>query len=103
LLAGLRALHRRKHDVLVLHVMDPAELSFPFDRPTRFQGLEQFPDVVADPRALRAAYLVEMQRHLNSVERACRECEIDYRLVETDQRLDRTLTSFLSARMARVR
>ncbi len=103
LLAGLRALHRRKHDVLVLQVMDPAELSFPFDRPTRFQGLEQFADVVADPRALRTAYLAEMQRHLASVQRACRECEMDYRLVETDKPLDLTITSFLSARMARVR
>lgn len=103
LLTGLRALHRRRHDVLVLHVMDPAELSFPFDRPTLFQGLEQFPDVVADPRALRAAYLAEMDRHLARVQRACRECEIDYRLVPTDKPLDRTLTSFLSTRMARVR
>lgn len=103
LLTGLRALHRRRHDVLVLHVMDPAELSFPFDRPTRFEGMEQFPDVVADPQSLRAAYLAELERHLASVQRACRECEIDYRLISTDEPLDRTLTSFLSTRMGRIR
>ena len=103
LLTGLRALHRRKHDVLVLHVMDPAELSFPFDQPTLFQGLEQFADVVADPRSLRGAYLAELQRHLATLQRACRESEIDYRLISTDQPLDRALTSFLSARMARAK
>ena len=103
LLTGLRALHRHRHDVLVMHVMDPAELSFPFDRPTRFQGLEQFPEVVADPRVLRRAYLAELERHLASVQRACRECEIDYRLVSTDEPLDRALTSFLSQRLKRVR
>lgn len=103
LLTGLRALHRRRHDVLVLQVMDPAELAFPFDRPTQFQGLEQFPDIVADPRRLRAAYLAELNRHLARVQRACRECEIEYLLVETDQPLDRTLTSVLSSRMARAR
>lgn len=103
LLTGLRALHRRQHDVLVLQVMDRAELSFPFDRPTRFEGLEQFRDVVADPRRLRTAYLAEMERHLATVHRGCRECEIDYRLVATDEPLDRVLTSFLSQRRTRVR
>ncbi len=101
LLAGLRALHGRRHDIGVLQIMDPAELSFPFDRPTRFRGLEQLADVVADPRRLRAAYLAELEHHLASVRRACRECEIDYCLIPTDEPLDRALTSFLSRRMAR--
>jgi len=101
--AGLRALQRRRHDVLVLRVMDPAELSFPFDRPTRFEGMEQHADLVADPRSLRAAYLAELERHLTSVQRACRECGIDYRLVSTAEPLDRVLTSFLSQRTAGVR
>ena len=40
LLKGLRLLRQLGHDVLVLHIMDDDELDFPFDGPTRFEGLE---------------------------------------------------------------
>ena len=99
-LAGLRLLHRRQHDVIAFHVLDPAELTFPFDRPTLFKGLERLPDVVADPGSLRAAYLAEFNSYLQKLRRACRECEIDYRLVRTDQALDVVLRAFLSSRLA---
>ena len=46
---------------LLLHVLDPAELDFPFEEPTLFHGLEQLPDALVEPRALRAAYLGRVQ------------------------------------------
>ncbi len=103
LMAGLRLLHRRQHDVIVLHVLDAAEMLFPFDRPTLFKGLEQLPQVVADPRTLRRAYRSELESYLRKVKRACHECQIDYRLLRTDQPLDVALSAFLSSRMVKVR
>jgi uncharacterized protein (DUF58 family) len=84
LLAALRLLHRRHHDLIVLQVVDPAELDFPFDRPTLFRGLEQARHMVVDPRSLRSAYLAELQQFLKRIKRACHECEIAYQLVRTD-------------------
>ena len=52
-LTGLKHLRHRRHEVIVMHVLDPAEMDFPFERITLFRGLEQLPDVLAEPRALR--------------------------------------------------
>ena len=56
MLAGLKHFRHRRHDVIVLHVLDPAEIDFPFQHVTMFKGLEALGDVVTEPRSLRAAY-----------------------------------------------
>ena len=61
LVHGLRRLRHAGHDVLVLHIMDPDELNFPFTRMTLFEGLEDLPVQLADPDAVREAYLVEVR------------------------------------------
>jgi len=103
LAAGLKHLRHQRHDVVVLQILDAAEVDFPFRRPMRFRGLEQSQNIVADPVALRRTYLAELQRHVDAVQHFCRESEIDYRLTRTDQPFDVTLSSFLSSRMNRVR
>ena len=40
MLAGLKHLRHRRHDVILLHVLDPAEIDFPFQQVTMFKGLE---------------------------------------------------------------
>ena len=40
LLTSLKRLRHQRHDVIVIHVLDESELTFPFDRSTRFEGLE---------------------------------------------------------------
>jgi hypothetical protein len=64
--------------------------------------LEQIQHVLTDPAPLRRAYLAEMQKHLDAIQFHCREQEIDYRLVRTDQPFDVTLSTLLSSRMKRV-
>ena len=66
LMAGLKHFRHRRHDVIVFHVLDPQEIEFSFARPTMFQGLEQMPHVVADPRSLRRAYLREFEEYLRT-------------------------------------
>ena len=53
MLAGLKHFRHRRHEVIVLHVLDPAELDFPFQQTTLFRGLEQLPERAG--RAPRAA------------------------------------------------
>lgn len=103
MLTGLKHFRHRRHDVVVFHVLDPAEVDFPFQRTTLFKGLEELPDVLTDPRSLRKAYLAEFQKFQQSVERGCRAQNIDYVLMRTDQPLDVALSSYLAARMARVK
>jgi len=103
LLAGLKHFRHRRHDVILFHVLDPAELEFPFHDPTLFQGLENLPDVHVDPAALRRAYLHEFETFLKSVQAGCRSQQIDYQLMRTDTPLDRALSTYLAARGEKVR
>jgi uncharacterized protein (DUF58 family) len=99
-LRGLRLLRQRGHDTLVLHVMDDDELDFPFEGPTRFEGLELPDHLNCNPRALREGYLAAVDRFLSALRRGCARNEVDYALVRTSDPLDAALTKFLSHRLA---
>ncbi len=103
LLAGLKHFRHRRHDVIAMHLPDQAEIEFPFDQPTRFHGLEQYPELLADPRSLRRAYQAEFQAFLKRVQVGARSVNLDYRMLTTDQPLDAALASFLTSRMHQVR
>ena len=100
---GLKALRHKRHEVILFHVLDRDELTFPFQRMTLFEGLESLPQVLADPRALREAYLEEIGRFQESLKKTCRRSRIDYVLLDTSRRLDVALSAYLSAREGRSR
>jgi uncharacterized protein (DUF58 family) len=97
---GLEMLKHRRHDVLVFHVLDDDELSFPFAGTTRFEGMEELPHLLCDPRALRDGYLEALEEYLTDVRRGCSRRGIDYMLVRTGDYLDAVLAKFLNFRLA---
>jgi len=99
MLAGLKHFRHRRHEVIVFHVLDPAELDFPFQQTTLFKGLEQLPDVLTDPRSLRKAYLEEFNGFVRQVKQGCRAQRVDYVQLRTDQPLDVALSSYLASRL----
>ena len=103
MLAGLKHFRHRRHDVIILHILDPAEIDFPFQHITMFKGLEGLGEVITEPRSLRAAYQNEVQSFLKQVRTGCRAQQIDYLTVRSDEPLDAVLTAFLSARKKRVK
>jgi uncharacterized protein (DUF58 family) len=98
---GLKHLHYRRQDVVVLQILDPAELDFPFTEPTLFHGLEQRGDRLADPRSVRQAYLQEFQRHQAKLRGLTRDLQFDYALLRTDQPLGPALAALLARRRRR--
>jgi uncharacterized protein (DUF58 family) len=102
LLLGLKHLHHRRHEVLVLQVVDPAEQDFPFQDPTLFKGLEGLPQQTTEPRSLRKAYQREFENFLKEVRRGCRDLHMDYTLLRTDAPLDAALRTFLTSRATRL-
>ncbi|WP_419193242.1 DUF58 domain-containing protein [Kolteria novifilia] len=101
IVAGIKHLRYKRHEIVFFHVLDPAELDFPFDQITLFKGLEALPDVLAEPRALRNAYLAEFNEYLKELRLACRANDVDYQLMRTDQPLDLALAGYLASRSAR--
>ena len=99
LFRGLQLLRQRGHDVMVFHVLDDDELDFPFNGPTRFEGLELPEHLTCNPRALREGYLKSLGVFLEEIRRGCMRQVIDYSLLRTSQPLDAALATFLSYRM----
>ncbi|NCA10719.1 DUF58 domain-containing protein, partial [bacterium] len=80
---GLQMLRKQGHDLVLLHVLDDDELDFPFDGPTRFDGLEIPDQIACNPRALRAGYLAALEDFLGAVRRQAAAARCDYSLVRT--------------------
>jgi hypothetical protein len=96
---GLDLLRHRGHDVMVLHVMDDAELDFEYAGTTKFEGLEEMGDLVCDPRSLREGYLAAIQRFLEEVRRHCSRSLVDYQTIRTSSHLDAALGHYLNHRL----
>jgi uncharacterized protein (DUF58 family) len=101
IIAGLKHFRHRRHEVIVFHVLDPAEIEFPFRDTTLFHGLEGMPDILTEPHALRRAYQAELRTFLDALKKGCRMIDIDYVPLRTDQSLDVPLSSYLASRSAR--
>ena len=95
---GLRRLRFRGTDVVVFHVLDHAELTFPFEGASRFEDLETGEEVQAVPSAVRGDYLKRVEDLIAFYTRELRLSGIDYRLVDTSKPLDLALLAYLSAR-----
>jgi uncharacterized protein (DUF58 family) len=101
IIAGLKHFRHRRHEVIVFHVLDPAEIEFPFRDTTLFRGLEGMPEVLTEPHALKRAYQAELRTFLDTLKKGCRMIDIDYVPLRTDQSLDVPLSSYLASRSAR--
>ena len=88
----------RKHEVTLFHVLDPAELEFPFEDPTLFLSMEDERQVEANGRDMRKGYLELFHRWLDEVRRSAFESDVDYGLCRTDTPLDKVLLPFLARR-----
>lgn len=95
---GIQRLRHARHDVMVIHTLDAAELDFPFRQQTLFRGLEALPQVLVHPRGVRKAYQAKIQEFCRSIEARCRHLHVDYILARNDTPLDATLTQLLSRR-----
>jgi uncharacterized protein (DUF58 family) len=94
-------LRRRKHEVTVFHLLDPAELDFPFEDPALFLSLEDDRQLEAHGREVKKGYLEVLQRWLAGVKRQAAEADLDYVLCRTDRPLDEVLLPFLARRERR--
>jgi uncharacterized protein (DUF58 family) len=95
---GLRHFRFRGTDVIVFHLLDPDELTFPFERAARFRDIEGDEELVAVPSAVRKQYLEALNATLDRYKRELTSAGIDYRLIDTSQPLDLALAAYLSAR-----
>lgn len=95
---GLAKLYHSRHDVIILHVLDHEELTFPFRSPSEFIGLEAEGRLGLDPSALRKGYLAALRGHLETVEKISRRFQFDYLLLDSSESMRAPLSYFLAER-----
>ncbi len=100
---GLKRLRYGKNEMILCHVMDPAELNFPFTGPTMFRGMEKTGKLLSEPSTLRQNYLEEVKTFLADLRKMCRELHLDYELYNTEDPLDVALSTYLASRSAGIR
>jgi len=90
----------RRHDVAVFHLLDPQEIGFQFQRPTRFLDLEGGGAIFADPVEIADRYHTAVTTYLDAIRQLVLESRIDYRRVLTDEPYEQVLARFLVGRAA---
>ncbi|MBI4540525.1 MAG: DUF58 domain-containing protein [Gemmatimonadetes bacterium] len=104
-LSAVNLLKARGCDVIVFHVLDPAELEFPFTEAARFLDLETGERAPVVPESMRDGYRALVAAHVETLGRVLGEREIDYYMADTSKPLDFALFEYLvrRERLARVR
>lgn len=95
---AIRMLGSHRHDVVVFHVQDPAELEFTFDGSTLFRDVETGEELEVDPLAMRESYIEKVQENMNFYRKGLNEVGIDYQPIDTRKPYDHALWAYLQHR-----
>jgi len=104
-LEAVGPLRFRGNDLIVFHLLDPAELDFTFDTPSAFEDLESGVQIPVVPDKLAEQYRSLVRAHIDGLQERFSGSRIDYSLVNTSSPLDHALFSYLTTRerLTRVR
>jgi len=97
-LEAVGPLRFRGHDMIVFHVLDPAEIEFNYDEASAFEDLESGEQIPIVPEALAETYRQLIREHCDALRSKFSELRIDYALLNTAVPLDYALFNYLSMR-----
>jgi uncharacterized protein (DUF58 family) len=95
---AVRQLRQRGNDVIVFHVLDSAELDFPYEDAMTILDLETGEKLPVVPETLQAEYRQLVADHVEDIGKRMIEHGFDYMLLDTAKPLDQALFHFLSTR-----
>ena len=98
---AIQMLRHRGHDVIVFHVLDEAEVNFPFDSLSDFEDPESGERLIVDAIGIRGDYIDAVRELRDRYKRDCLKMGADYVPLDTSMPFDRALVEYLSQRQAR--
>ena len=98
---ALLRLRHRGHDVILFHVLDEAEVKFPFQGMVEFTEPEALDQLVVDADAARGEYVASVAAFREDYRRTCFHAGIDYVPLDTSMQFDRALMEYLVSRRNR--
>ncbi len=101
ILESLYRLRHGGHDVILFHILDEAEVRFPFDGMVELEDPEDHRLLTIDADGFRRDYLAEVEAFRDRFRRECVQAKIDYVALDTSMQFDRALLEYLANRSAR--
>lgn len=101
---GIAHLRHRHSEVILFHILDPAEEDFPFTGWTVFRDPES-PSLSlrVDARQVREIYRENLEEHIAILRKGCAALEVDYSLLYTRSPFETALAAYLDSRSRRRR
>jgi len=98
---ALHLLRYAGHDLILFHVLDEAEVTFPFDGMVDLKDPETGDSLVIDAAGIRADYQETLGELRQRYRRDCLAMGVDYVPLDTSMPFDKALVEYLSQRRAR--
>jgi len=98
ILDAIKPLRFLGNELLVFHVLDPAEINFDYDDASSFEDLESGEQLPIVPESFGDEYRKLIAGHISALTTKFSEHRIDYTMMNTAEPLDRALFSYLSSR-----
>jgi uncharacterized protein (DUF58 family) len=100
-LDALYRLRHSGHDVILFHVLDEAEVNFPFKGVYKMRDPESGEEIKIDADGYRKSYLKEITTFRDDLAKNCSRSGIDYVPIDTSMQFDTALVEYLHSRRAR--
>lgn len=97
--SALKHFRHNNHEVLVFQILDPREIDFDFGYKSTFIDLETKDEIITEPYQIKKEYQNLVNDFTNTIEKSCRESNIDYSLITTSTPFDKALKDYLNKRV----
>lgn len=97
-MVAFKHFRHRKHEVIVMHILDPLERTFAFGADAVFRDMETDEEIMTQPWHIMKSYQTEIRKFIERYKKECREHNIDYVLLDTTVPFDVALFQYLHKR-----
>ncbi len=97
-LRALSHFRHKNHDVIIFQILDPREIDFKFGPAAQFIDMETSEEMITQPQQIQKSYAEAIQNFTQKLKKGCRNLNIDYNLVITNDPFDRAMREFVSKR-----
>jgi hypothetical protein len=100
-LQALHHLRHRGHEVILFHILDEAEVHFPFEGLVEFTDVETPDRLTLDAKGMRTDYLMAVADFQDAYRAECFKANVDYVPIDTSVSFDKALLEYLVQRQRR--
>lgn len=101
ILSGLQHFRHKNHEILLFHILDNAELEFPYEQQILFIDIEDGSQIITNADVIKEGYKKQIDKFIKDFKLSCGQIKIDYNLINTKTTYDSALRTYLIKRSSR--